>query len=154
MAQTPELRKKRVKIKMHNIFRISQCMPKDSTFEEPLSNILKHPFNSPQMIISWVMQAHFTKAIASLTYLLKMQSRAHGPAHLQTDRSVLRWSGVLCWVGVSCCVKAVAEEGLDHAGAHNNACLLEESPEYYNILQWKPVARQALVNRGKASLLL
>ena len=81
------------------------------------------------------MQAHFTKAIASVTYLLKMQSRAPSPLHLQADRFVLRWSGMLCWVGVSCCVKPVIGEGLDHAGADSSGYLLEVSPECYNILQ-------------------
>lgn len=95
------------------------------------------------------MQAHFTKDIASVTYLLKMQSRAPGPSHLQADRFVFRWSSVLCWVGVSCCAKAVAGEGLDHAGADCNVCLLEVSPEYYNILWWNSVMRQTLFNRGK-----
>lgn len=95
------------------------------------------------------MQAHFTKAIASVTYLVKMQSRAPSPSHLQADRFVLRRSSMLCWVGVSCCVKVVIGEGLDHAGADGNVCLLEVSFEYYNILRWNPVTRQALFNRAK-----
>lgn len=78
------------------------------------------------------MQAHFTTTIASVTYLLKMQSRAPSPSHLQADR--LSWSSVLCWVRASCCVKAVVGEGRDHAGVHGNMRLLEVSPECYNIL--------------------
>lgn len=71
------------------------------------------------------MQAYFTKAIASVIYLLKMQSRAPSLWHLQADRFVLRRSTMLCWAGVSCCEKAVAAEGRDHAGAGSDVCLFE-----------------------------
>jgi len=56
---------------------------------------------------------------------------------------------MLCWVGVSCCVKAAIGEGQVHAGAASSVCLLEVSPEYYSFLRRNPGTRQALFRKAK-----
>lgn len=70
------------------------------------------------------MQAHLTKATSSVTYLLKMQSRAPWPPLSELTDSCWAWAG---WVWLSCCGKAVPGESLDHSGADSNVSLWVES---------------------------
>lgn len=101
------------------------------------------------------MQAHLTKATSSVTYLLKMQSRAPWPA--LSELTELCWERAkLCWVWRSCPAKAVPGESMDHAGADPaDQSRSAMSVILSSVLSTRifydefPVTRQTLLNRGK-----